>query len=179
MKTVCQCISPHLIVDVDVVVAPKHKPISPRKRISHGVKFYDGGHMTLSVQEAEDALAEYPELAPYIRRLLDARHMLYGIEDSYCLFLNGYPESILSIPLVAERLRRRDVFLRSSAAGCANDFMERLKVNSQCQMFYVYPDAKQYIAIPFIMADRRTHIPMNFVDGSVVVKGRSVCRSRW
>lgn len=170
MKTVCHCISPHLIVDVDVVVAPKHKPISPRKRISHGVKFYDGGHMTLSVQEAEDALAEHPELAPYIRRLLDARHMLYGIENSYCLFLNGYSEGILSIPLVAERLRGRDAFLRSSGAGCAKDFMERLKANPHCQMFYVYPEAKQYIAIPATMADRRAYIPMDFIDGSVVVK---------
>lgn len=169
MRTVCECISPHLVANANVVVEPKHKPISPRKRISHGVKFYDGGHMTLSFEEAETALTEHPELAPYIRKMINGRQMLYGIEDSYCLFLNGYPESILSIPLVAERLRRRDAFLRSSAAGCAKDFMERLKANPQCQMFYVYPEAEQCIAIPATMTVRRTHIPMIFVDGAIVI----------
>ena len=169
MRTVCQCISPHLVANANAVVEPKKKPISLRKRISHGVKFYDGGHMTLSFEEAETALTEHPELAPYVRRLLDARQMLYERKETYCLFLNGYPESILSIPLVAERLRRRDVFLRSSGADCAKDFMERLKANPQCQMFYVYPEAEQYIAIPATMTDRRAHIPMIFVDSAIVI----------
>lgn len=46
----------------------------------------------------------------------------------------------------------------------------RLKANPQCQMFYVYPEAKQYIAIPATMSDMRMHIPMIFVDHSIVVK---------
>lgn len=70
---------------------------------------------------------------------------------------------------MAERLKRRDAFLRSSAAGCAKAFMERLKANPQCQMFYVYPEAWQCIAIPATMTDRRTHIPMIFVDGAIVI----------
>lgn len=170
MKTVCQCISPHLVANADVVVEPKHKPISPRKRISHGAKFYDGGHMTLSVEEAETALTEHPELAPYVRRLLDARQMLYERKETYCLFLNGYSESILSISIVAERLRLRDIFLKSSKTDCAKSFLVRLKASPQCQMFYIYPEANQYIAIPATMSDRRAHIPMAFVDSSFIIK---------
>lgn len=66
--------------------------------------------MTLSVEESENALAEHPELAPYIRKVINDRQMLYGLEYSYCLFLNGYSESILSIPLVAEKLSSETLF---------------------------------------------------------------------
>lgn len=169
MRTVCQCISPHLVADVDVIVRPLSVPLSPRKQIAHGTKFYDGGALMLREEEADKILREFPQVFPYVRNMLDARRLLYDGKDRFCLFLDGCDQSILSIPPIADRLKRRDAFLESSKAECAQTFLKRLRVNPQCQMYYVCPKADTYIAVPATMTDSREYVPMNFVDGSIAV----------
>ena len=170
MKTVCQCISPHLVADVDVIVRPLPVPLSPRKQIAHGSGFYDGGNLILSKEEADQILEEYPQTASFIRRLVDARSMLYGRNESFCLFLAECNDGILCVPPVAERLKRRDAFLNATNTGCAKVFLKRLRSNPQCQIFYVCPKADRYIAVPVTMADDRKYIPIDFIDGNIVVK---------
>ena len=170
MRTVCQCISPHLVADVDVIVRPLSVPLSSRKQISYGNHFYDNGNMMLSKEEADQILQEYPQTASFVRRLVDARSMLYGRNESFCLFLAECNDGILCVPPIAERLKRRNAFLNATNAGCAKVFLKRLRDNPQCQMFHVCPKAERYIAVPTTTADYRKYIPMDFVNGSIVVK---------
>lgn len=151
------------------MVEPVQTPISPRKPMLYGTRFYDGGNFILSKTETESILANESRLKPYVKRVADARSMLYGKEEKYCLYLNNVPDFILENQFVSDRIKRREEFLQKNGTRTAIDFLVRLKNNPHQQLYHfsLTPDVF-CLAVPKTSSVNRVWIPALFASDAVV-----------
>jgi hypothetical protein len=148
----------------DTIVRGRTTPIAPElPPMGQGSRPNDGGHLTLSRAEREVLIAEAPEVAPYIKRYMGSSEFLGGIER-YCIWIpDGAADRIARLPPMRQRFAQVAAVRRDSgeSARAVADLPYRFD-------FRVHRDGTSII-VPSVSSERRTYIPIGFLDGATVI----------
>lgn len=142
--------------------APKGMP-----ELSKGSQPTDGGHLILSVEEAEALIAAEPQAKRFIRQYMGGAELING-RLRYCLWLKDtQPHELRQMPLVMERVERvRDERLKSPTAS----------VRAFAQYPYLFTQDRQpdeeYLGVPEVSSERRDYIPIGYIASEVIASNQ-------
>lgn len=148
----------------DAFLTRRSKPISDVPPMIAGGKPTDGGHLLLTPEEMEEVIQAEPMAKQYIRKFSMGAEFING-RDRYCLWLGNCPKTELrNMPKIWERvLLVRDFRLSSKKVATQK------KAEVPWQFDEVkYPCDEPYIAVPKVSSERRTYIPMGFVQDGMI-----------
>lgn len=126
------------------------------------------GKLRLSKLEKEDLTYRFPELTPYIRRILGAEDFISGAEN-YCIWITEededdyLPSSIINHPALKDRF----------------DFIRKVRKEStrpQTRVLQYTPysfgenrqPTKKYLLVPSTSSENRLYVPMGFVEPDII-----------
>jgi hypothetical protein len=148
----------------DTIVRGRTTPIAPElPPMGQGSRPNDGGHLTLPRAEREVLIAEVPEVAPYIKRYMGSSEFLGGIER-YCIWIpDDAADRMARLPPMRQRFAQVAAVRRESgeSARAVADLPYRFD-------FRVHQDGTSII-VPSVSSERRTYIPIGFLDGATVI----------
>ncbi|OWM44740.1 DNA methyltransferase [Corynebacterium belfantii] len=148
----------------DAFLTRRSKTISDVPPMIAGGKPTDGGHLLLTPEEMEEVIQAEPMAKQYIRKFSMGAEFING-RDRYCLWLGNCPKTELrNMPKIWERvLLVRDFRLSSKKVATQK------KAEVPWQFDEVkYPCDEPYIAVPKVSSERRTYIPMGFVQDGMI-----------
>lgn len=148
----------------DAFLTRRSKPISDVLPMIAGGKPTDGGHLLLTPEEMEEVIQAEPMAKQYIRKFSMGTEFING-RDRYCLWLGDCPKTELrNMPKIWERvLLVRDFRLSSKKVAT----QKKAEVPWQFDEAK-YPCDESYIAVPKVSSERRTYIPMGFVQDGMI-----------
>lgn len=161
-------INPYLSEGSNIIVYKKTKPISILPVMTYGSKPVDGGHLILSPIEKDNLLLNSPSSRIYIKSLVGADELLYGIKR-YCLWINEeslsdaykIPEIKLKVDLVEKFRKRSKKAATRKIAGVGYRFGEVRYSN------------RASAVIPSVTSENRDYIPIGYINGESVVTNRA------
>ena len=140
-------------------------PLSQRvPNMTLGNQPTDNGNLIIEADEYE-TLSQNQELKPFIKKMLGSKELIHSI-PRYCLWLVNAPKSVLANPELKTRLERCRTF-RSSSKKAATRRDAKTPHLFQDRRFDTLPQTA--IAIPRVSSERRSYIPMGFVDSDTVI----------
>ncbi len=148
----------------DVIVRSASQAMSARLPINFGNMPRDGGNLIIEADEYEEFIKSEPDAIPYVKRLVGSKELLRGL-DRWCLWLKGAPETILTLPRVAERLAKVKEKRLASDAKATREFAKIPHLF--CQI--TQPEGVPAIVIPRHSSENREYIPMGFVDKYTII----------
>lgn len=149
-------ISPYLVEAGDTVVRSRSKPMAEVPPMVWGNKPVDGGFLMLSAEEYTQYIAEEPEGAALIKRLVSAREFLHN-EERYCFWLTDVqPKKIRRLPLLLARIKEVKRVREASVDAGARQLAETP------MLFRDLKNPDSYIVVPAHSSERRDYIPMGF-----------------
>ncbi|EPG6919286.1 TPA: class I SAM-dependent DNA methyltransferase [Proteus mirabilis] len=157
----CKNITPY-ITDGDVCyVSNRKKQISNYPEMNFGNMPADSGKLILSKEDKDDILFKYPNVRPYVKRLISAKEFLNN-KERYCLWFKGLePNSkiIQDAKDIRERIDDLKVIREASS---------RPKLANIPHLFaqITQPEGKDFILIPRHSSENREYIPMGYFDNS-------------
>lgn len=158
-------ISPYLLEGSNIAIGTPNKPlVSGVPTLLFGNKPTDGGNLFLTTEERDDLIAREPLSEKWVRKILGASEFLNG-KDRWCLWLvDATEEDLLAMPEVRKRtdeIRK----LRIKAGHLA-----ALKMAESPHLFIQIsqPRSGNYILIPSVSSERRTYVPLGFLDADVI-----------
>lgn len=162
-------INPYLVDAADIVLANRRAPLSAALPIVFGSMPNDGGHLLLLPEEKADFLAREPKAAPWIRQYLGSVEFING-KERWCLWLVGVsPNELRSMPLVLECI---EAVHRSRLASSRPTTLELAATPT------LFGEVRQptgrYLAIPKTSSERRSYIPMAFLQPKHHCKHRAI-----
>lgn len=157
-------INPYLLPGGDIVILNRSKPICTVPNIIAGNMPNEGGHLVLSEQEKEILVDKEPQAAAYILPFVGSREFINNI-PRYCLWLVGVdPHRIKELPMVMERVDR----VRQYRLGSDRETTRKL-ASSPALFAEVRQPKSRYIVVPKVSSERRTYIPIGFLDEKTIV----------
>ncbi|WP_350306946.1 type IIL restriction-modification enzyme MmeI [Photorhabdus viridis] len=158
-------ISPYLLEGSNIAVSTPGKPlVKGVPPLLFGNKPTDGGHFFLTPDERDRFLKLEPSAAKWIRRILGAAEFLNG-KERWCLWLVDATDTDLqTMPEVKKRTASvRDLRLKAGHPSA-------LKMAEKPHMFMQVsqPRSGSYILIPRVSSERRTYIPIGFIDHETI-----------
>lgn len=123
----------------------------------------DGGNLIIEANDL-DLFANIEAIKPYIKKLVGSREFLHG-EERYCLWLTKAPDSIKSIPVVADRIEKCRQMRLKSPKKATRLSAQTPHLFQDCR-FSAPPDTA--ILIPRVSSERREYIPMAFVGPDTI-----------
>ena len=156
-------INPYLVDAVDTVITNRRKPLCNVPELSFGSMPNDGGHLLLEAEDRERLIASEPAAAPFVRPFLGSVEFIEG-RTRYCLWLiDASPQQIRSMPEVARRVSAvREARLRSDRET-TRDLASAPTLFGESRQ-----PTRRYLAVPKTSSERRSHIPMAFLDPSII-----------
>lgn len=156
-----------LETDETVFITSQNNRLSAPLPMVSGNKPADGGNLIIEPEDYEK-FASIEALAPYIKKFMGSKEFLHNL-PRYCLWLVDAPETVLQLPLVAERIaqcrKTRNASKKDATRACAATphlFQDRR---------YTYPPESE-IVVPCISSERREYIPLGFVADDTIVSNR-------
>ena len=157
-------VSPYLYDGRNTIVYHRGTPIADFPTMAFGSKPTDGGFLILSPQERQEFVSNTPQIRELVKRFMGADDLINDIER-YCLWITDADLQLAqSSPDICERLRLCAEFRRKSKAKCTVAYAERPHLFKQRAHRNTYS-----IIVPSVSSERRTYIPMGFVDANTVV----------
>jgi hypothetical protein len=163
LKIMASNINSYLIDSSNVIVSKMKKPLSKLPRITDGSGALDGGHLIINDEERKDLLSSSPEAAPYIRKYVGSNEFING-NSRWCLWITdeNYEEAI-NIPAIKQKVEAVISF-RENAGTRA-----KTAVGRPHKFAWINIPKSSQIIIPTISSERRTYIPIGYLDTSIVV----------
>lgn len=156
-------INPYLIDAPSVFVGTRQHPISDVPEMNFGNMPADGGNLILSQAERDEIIAKYPHAEKYIFVLLGGKELINNLRR-YCLWLTEIsPSELRTLPPF---LKRIEMNRATRAASSRPKLAEIPALFAQ-----ITADPTKYnhaIAIPRISSERRSYIPIAFLDNTIV-----------
>lgn len=155
-------ISPYLSEGGNVVVQKTTQALCDVPPIVFGNQPIDGGNLILSPEEYQEFIKKYPQAKSLLRPYIGADELING-GLRYVLWLkNISPNTIKDIPEIIERIEKVKSF-RNAAP-------QRVKHADKPSLFASerHPENSTYIAMPSVSSERRSYIPMAFLDSSTI-----------
>lgn len=161
-------INPYLSATETIYLKNRQTPISKLPKISAGN--YTGHALSLSLSDDEKnkLVVEYPESQVLIKKLLGSKEFLHG-EIRWCLWVRDNQRKFAeSIPPIYQRIQEVKKARLASKDQSANNIANRP---------HQYRDTKETlntsIIIPTVSSERREYIPIGFINSDVIVSNRN------
>ena len=142
--------------------------ITIRPKMVMGSQARDGGNLIFSQEEKENIVLEYPQSAILFRKLIGSDEFIKG-KVRWCLWISDELRELAeSIPPLLERINQTYQFRIESKAKTTNGyasiphkFAQRAHKNGHA------------LLIPAVSSERRTYIPLGFVNDDVIISNRA------
>lgn len=142
--------------------------ITNRPKMVMGSQARDGGNLIFSQEEKEKIVLEYPQSAILFRKLIGSDEFIKG-KVRWCLWISDELRELAeSIPPLLERINQTYQFRIESKAKTTNGyasiphkFAQRAHKNGHA------------LLIPAVSSERRTYIPLGFVNDDVIISNRA------
>lgn len=160
-------ISPYLTEAGNVVVRKHTRPLSSAPTMGCGSKPTDDGQLIFSEEERAAFLKLEPGAAPYLKRYIGSHEFLNG-DDRWCLWLTDVSPAVLkTLPNVLKRIEKVKQFRLASTAAPT-----RRAAATPTKFFFIAQPKNSYIAIPEVSSERRTYIPVGYLDADVIASNK-------
>lgn len=142
--------------------------ITIRPKMVMGSQARDGGNLIFSQEEKENIVLEYPQSAILFRKLIGSDEFIKG-KVRWCLWISDELRELAeSIPPLLKRINQTYQFRIESKAKTTNGyasiphkFAQRAHKNGHA------------LLIPAVSSERRTYIPLGFVNDDVIISNRA------
>ena len=162
-------ISPYLVAGSNIAVQSRRLPIHDESLMFYGNKPTDGGHLFLDEGTHQNFLNN-DLTSKYVHKTLGASEFLNG-GARWCLWLKGTNLNILNdIPEIKERLDAV-VGMRLSSKKPST---KELASEPHLFEYISQPDSGNYILIPSVSSQRRSYIPIGFLDYRVITTNANI-----
>lgn len=156
-------ISPYLLDGGDTYIESRSTPICDVSSMIFGSMPRDGGALLLDHEEKEALFEKAPVLRSYIRPILGAAEFLQG-KSRWCLWLEAAPDQIINDESIKGRLDAVRQMRMESKASSTRDWADRPHLFVQ----NAQPKDGHYILVPRVSSERRSYVPIGFVDVNVI-----------
>ena len=130
----------------------------------------DGGHLIIEENEYESFIKAEPQAKKFIRKFLGADEFINN-KKRYCLWLVGAkPEELRECPLIMERIAK----VKEHRAKSAREATRKLASFPSLFGEIRHPEDGNYLLIPRVSSERRTYIPIGFLDSSSIASDSSL-----
>lgn len=161
-KDKCSYISPYLSKDTETIVYKETKTPIGYPKLCFGCMPYDNGNLLMEQSEYESFISSYPQDSHFIRRIYGSEEFI-NEKFRYCLWIDDdeYADAVKN-----PELRRRIEATRISRL----ESKDGAELADRPHQFREHPDLSQSkIIIPSVSSERRSYIPMGYLDPEVIV----------
>lgn len=157
-------ISPYLSAGKSVIISKRMKPLSLLPAMSYGSKIVDGGHLIFSVEERNELLQKYPQTEKLFKKLAGSAEFIRS-QERWCLYIKDSDlEFAMSIEPIRKRLDQVRLFRQQSSESSTVAMSE-----FPHKFYYSVHRDTHSIIVPSTSSERRTYIPIGFLNGDTVV----------
>ena len=160
------------LMDSDAVfIESRTEPISPNvPTMVFGSMPNDGGHLIIEENEYKTFIEAEPQAKKFIRRLLGADEFINN-KKRYCLWpVGAKPEELKACLLIMERIAK----VKEHRAKSAREATRKLASFPSLFGEIRHPEDGNYLLIPRVSSERRTYIPIGFLDSSSIASDSSL-----
>jgi type I restriction-modification system DNA methylase subunit len=157
-------ISPYLIDSPNILINSTNKPICDDiPSMVYGNKAVDGGNLIIEDKEYDAFTKKEPLAIPYIKKLIGAYEFINNKERYVLWLVNISPKELRKMPHVLNRIESvKKMRLESKDKGAQ-------KLADTPTTFRDTNNPRQAIVIPRVSSERRSYVPMDFIDESIIV----------
>jgi len=160
-------INPYLVDAPTVLLVNRRGPLSTVPDINYGSFALDDGNYTLSEADRSALLAQSPEAEKYLREFVGGQELLHG-EKRWCLWLQDtLPGDIRRIPAISQRVAAVKAWRQNS---------DRTTTRALAATPALFAEVRQpsttYLAMPTLSSEKRTYIPIAFLQPEVVASNQ-------
>lgn len=156
-------INAYLSIGHDIIVTKRRNTLSNIPKMDGGNQPREGGHLILNTEEKNTLVKNFPEIERFIKRLTGSNEYLNSIER-WCIWIKSDEVNIaynieplkIKIDLVKE--------LRINGNSLEKNF-----INFPYRFVQNNEPRNNQIIVPVVSSERRTYIPVGFLDNSIVV----------
>ncbi len=165
-----QQINPYLVDAPEVLLSKRNMPLSrSAAAMNYGSMPIDDGHLILSDEERNAAVAEEPAIAPWIRPYYGGDEFING-GARWCLWLvDAEPAEIKR----SHFLRGRIEACRSFRSGSGREATRELAKTPGLFGEIRQPDSS-YLLLPKVSSENRSYIPCGFLEPKAIASGSSL-----
>ena len=162
-RILCDNINPYLSPNTLTIVSKSTKTPKGLPRICFGAMPYDQGYLLFNLNEYNDFIKTYPDDARYLHRIYGSQEFINDI-PRYCLWIDEEEaEEALKNPIIAQRVEQT----RMSRLQSPDESGRKLAEKSY--QFREHPNLTDAIIIPRVSSERRSYIPIGFLDTGNVI----------
>lgn len=159
-------INPYLVDGPIVVLEKRTHPINSVLSISKGSEATDFGHLLLLPEEKDQILVSEPQAAKWMRRIVGGDELINRLER-WCLWLVGIsPVELKEMPEVLTRVEKVRVSRLASGKARTREWAAMPTLFSENRQ-----PMTNYLAIPKVSSERRSYIPISYVDKEWIASG--------
>lgn len=163
-KAIVKNISPYLISGSNLVVQSSSKALCNQTKMVLGNVPNDGGSLLMTYEEKERLITQEPSAEKWIKQFMGASEFIKG-DLRYCLWLVGATEAnINSMPLVKVMLDKVREVRRESKKRNTQKIAATPHLFDEVRQ----PKSGNYIIVPMTTSERRSYVPIGFLDSSVI-----------
>ncbi len=169
IETVPDRLNFYLFDGADYVPVKLNKPLIEGMPNAHkGSQPTDGGYLLLDEAAMREAV-QIPEVAPYVKRFVQARDMLQGSPLRWCLWLVDAQPQHLRHPFIRQRLDLVAESRLKSPTVSVQEYAAKPALFTQNRQ----PEGS-YFALPEVSSENRRWIPGTFFDGDVIAGNKLI-----
>lgn len=160
-------ISPYLVDAKFVAIEAKKAPVCNVKSIAFGSMPNDGGFLLLNTEDRNELITNDATSAKYIRKFIGGEEYINSI-DRYCLWLvDANLKELSSNKNIYERIAKVKETRLKSTREATNKL-----ANTPTLFGEIRQPKTNYLAIPEVSSERRTYLPIGFVDAMVIASNK-------
>jgi hypothetical protein len=157
-------INAYLVDAPDVLLNKRRTPVCQVTEMTNGSKPTDGGHLLLDDAEKESLIKAEPQATQWIRPFMGAEEFI-NKTARWCLWLVDCPPKELRLmPEVMKRVQAVKAMRLAST-----DKQTQQDAGTPTQFQKIRQPASNYLLIPSVSSERRSYVPIGFMDAHVIV----------
>ena len=160
-------ISPYLVPGSNLTVSAVGKASSGREKMIRGNMANDGGHLILTVSEAENLKRTFPCSTKFIKRFVGSREFIHS-KMKFCIWIE---DDQIADALGCEPIATRIEKVRETRLNGGKQAKDNASTPHRF-VFAPHQDGKA-IVVPRVSSENRQYLPVGVTDGGVVVSERN------
>ncbi|HRD26685.1 MAG TPA: lactate dehydrogenase [Caulobacter sp.] len=161
-------INAYLVPGPDVFVEKSSRPLNDLPRMSFGNKPVDGGHLLLTVSEAQSLGLTDTQRRKFLRKNYGGAEFIRGIER-YCLWISDQDlAEAAAVPALAERFAAVKAMRLKSPDPAANTMAARSH-----QMREMMIGQRHTVVAAAISSENREYLPCGLIDSNATINNKN------
>ena len=156
-------INPYLIDGPQIIIEGNSKNINSLSPMITGNAAYDGGHLFMSREEANDLVRRYPESEVFLKKVSGTSEFVDGLVR-YCLWIDDDDlPTAKAIPEVSDRMNKV-LEMRKDGGEVAVTLLHRPH-----QFRYRNVASISEIIVPQVSSEKREYLPVGLLTSDVII----------